>query len=263
VVAAVEDPNPLVSGRGFAYLRDRGIVVDIGEGRDEAVALNQPFFTLMRRARPFVTMKAAISLDGAMAEAPGRRTQLTSDAANRHAQRARAEIDAMGVGVGTILVDDPLLTARGAYRALPLTRVIFDRHLRTPPSARVLSTLGAGPVMIVTTPTGGAQTERRDRLQAAGAEIVVADGTVRAAVEALGSRGISALLLEGGPTLHRAAWDEGVVDYVRVYVTPHVFGPGALKFLDGVGIANLPWTDPTIEPLGPDIVMEGYVHGSR
>src|SRR4029077_13708506 len=118
-------------------------------GRAAAVLLNQPFFTLMNEGRPFVPPKAALSADGYIAEAPGRRTALTSEPANRHAQRVRAEIDAIGVGVGTILADDPLLTARGAYRELPLVRVIFARHLRTPPSARVLSTVGAGPVMIM------------------------------------------------------------------------------------------------------------------
>jgi diaminohydroxyphosphoribosylaminopyrimidine deaminase / 5-amino-6-(5-phosphoribosylamino)uracil reductase len=263
VVAAVEDPNPKVCGRGFAYLRSRGIVVDVGEGRDAATRLNEPFFTLMRRARPFVTLKAAVSVDGGMAEAPGRRTQLTSDAANRHAQRVRAEIDAVAVGIETLLVDDPLLTPRGAYRARPLTRIVFDRRLRTPPDARLLSTLDVGPVMIVTTEAGVSQRVVRDRLAAAGADILVADGTVRSALEALATRGISALLIEGGPTLHQAAWDERLVDFVRLYVTPHVLGPAAIKFLEGVGVANLPWTDPRIEPLGPDILMEGYVHGAR
>jgi len=263
VVAAVEDPDPRVRGRGFDHLRARGIVVEVGVGRDEAMRLNAPFFTLMQRARPFVTLKAAVSLDGGMAEAPGIRTALTSEAANRHAQRIRAEIDAVAVGVGTVLVDDPLLTPRGVYRALPLTRVIFDRRLRTPPEARLLSTLAVGPVMIVTTAEGAAQEARRERLAERGAEIVVADGTVRSALETLGARGVTAILLEGGPTLHQAAWDEGVVDYVRLYVTPHVLGPDALRFLDGVGVANLPWTEPRIEPLGPDVLMEGYVHRAR
>ena len=126
------------------------MAVDVGLGAKTAVALNQPFFTLMREGRPFVVLKAATSLDGRIAEAPGRRTPLTSAAANRHAHRVRAEVDAIGVGVGTVLSDDPALTARGAYRERPLTRVIFDRRLRTPPQARVLSTRDAGPVIIVT-----------------------------------------------------------------------------------------------------------------
>lgn len=263
VVAAVEDPNPLVSGRGFAYLREHGVVVDVGECHDAAVALNRPFFTLMQQARPFVVLKAAVSLDGGMAEAPGLRTQLTSDEANRHAQRVRAEVDAIGIGVGTAIADDPLLTARGAYRALPLMRVLFDRSLRTPPAARLFSTLEAGPVMIVTTPQGAARSEARQRLADAGAEIVVGDGTVRSALDVLGARGIASLLLEGGPTLHKAAVSERVVDYLRIYVTPHVLGPRALKFLDGAGLSAFSWTEPRIEALGPDVLMEGYVHGAR
>src|SRR3954466_15270257 len=151
VVAAVEDPNPAVHGRGFEYLRAHGVAVEVGLGADQSIALNRPFFMLMREGRPFVVLKAATSLDGRIAAAPGRRTFLTSEPANRHAHRVRAEIDAIGVGSGTILADDPDLTARGAYRERPLTRVVFDRRLRTPPGARGPSTAGAGPVIIVTT----------------------------------------------------------------------------------------------------------------
>src|SRR6266853_2015499 len=113
VVAAIEDPNPLVQGRGFAYLRERGVAVDVGEAAETAIALNQPFFTLMHERRPFVILKAATSLDGRIAAAPGQRTPLTSAPANRHAHRVRAEVDAVAVGVGTMLIDDPELTARG------------------------------------------------------------------------------------------------------------------------------------------------------
>ena len=116
VVAAVEDPNPLVRGRGFAYLKEHGVDVEVGVGAATATCLNQPFFTLTRERRPFVVLKAATSLDGYIAESPGRRTALTSEVANRHAQRVRAEIDAIGVGSGTVLADDPLLTPRGPFR---------------------------------------------------------------------------------------------------------------------------------------------------
>ena len=171
VVAAVEDPNPLVRGQGFAFLKTHGVAVEVGLGELSARTLNQPFFTLIRERRPFVVLKAAMSTDGCIAAAPSVRTSLTSDAANRHAQRVRAEIDAIGVGVGTVLVDDPLLTARGAYRSRPLIRVVFDRRLRMPPAARLLSTRAAGPVIIVTTASGAAQADRRARLEASGAEV--------------------------------------------------------------------------------------------
>ena len=262
VVASVRDPNPLVNGRGFAFLEAHGVGVDVGLGASRATALNQPFFTLVRARRPFVILKAAISQDGCVAEAPGRRTQLTSAASNRHAQRVRAEVDAIGVGVGTILVDDPLLTARGAYRERPLVRVIFDRRLRTPPDALVLSTLEAGPVMIVTSAAGAEQADTRRRLEARGARIeIVEDGTLRSTLTLLGDRDVGSVLLEGGPTLHLAAWDEGVVDLVRLYVTPHVLGSEGVRLLNGRPLSSTSLVERRVQPLGPDVLIEGYVHG--
>ena len=263
VVAAVEDPNPLVRGRGFRLLESRGIRVEVGLASAAAVELNQPFFKLMEESRPFVTLKAAISLDGAIARFKGQPTPLTSEAANRHAHRVRAEVDVVAVGVGTIVADDPLLTARGAYRELPLTRVIFDRTLRTPPAARVLSTREAGPVMIVTTAQAADDRRLREPLEDRGAEIVIANGTIRSGLVALGSRGISSLLLEGGAELHESAWAERVVDYVRLYVTPHLLGPGSLQFLNGRPLSALNLFNERIEPLGSDVLVEGYVHWSR
>lgn len=262
VVASVGDPNPLVNGQGFAFLREHGVGIEIGPGAARATAINQPFFTLVKAQRPFVILKAATSQDGYVAEGPGRRTQLTSEVANRHAQRVRAEVDAIGVGVGTIIVDDPFLTARGVYRESPLVRVIFDRTLRTPPGARVLSTPGAGPVMIVTGPAGAARTEARRRLEERGADIeIVEDGTLRSALELLGKRQVGSLLLEGGPTLHQTAWKEDLVDYVRLYVTPHVLGSNGLRLLNGQPFHSAALIDRRVSPLGPDVLIEGYVHG--
>ncbi len=262
VVAAVEDPDPRVRGRGFRYLESRGIAVETGVSRDAAVSLNRPFFTLMTHARPLVTLKAAVSLDGYITSTPGRPTALTSEASGRHAHRVRAEVDAIAVGIGTLLSDDPQLTARGPYRELPLTRVIFDRSLRTPVGARVLSTRSAGPVIIIAS-EGAAPADRRLALEAAGAEILVSDGSLRAGLTALGARGVGSLLLEGGATIHEAAWEEGVVDCVRLYMTPHVLGPGGLRFLGGRTFSSLDLEEPRVEPLGPDVLMEGYVHRPR
>src|SRR5829696_5521229 len=203
VVAAVEDPNPAVRGRGFQFLRANSIHVDVGLGAAASVALNRPFFSLMRDGRPFVVLKAATSLDGRIAAAAGRRTLLTSAPANRHAHRVRAEIDAIGVGSGTIVADDPELTARGSFRERPLTRVVFDRRLRTPAGARVLSTPEAGPVIIMTTEAAASRAQLRRPLEARGAHIeVAADGSFRAALERLAARHIGSLLLEGGAGVH-------------------------------------------------------------
>jgi diaminohydroxyphosphoribosylaminopyrimidine deaminase/5-amino-6-(5-phosphoribosylamino)uracil reductase len=264
VIAAIEDPNPLVHGKGFEYLRAHGVQVDVGLGAPAALALNQPFFTLMRERRPFVILKAAMSLDGCIAEAPGRRTSLTSAPANRHAQGLRAEVDAIGVGAGTILADNPQLTARGAFRERPLTRVIFDRRLRTPARAAVLSTRSLGPVIIITSAAAARNAALREPLEARGAEVdAAADGTFRAALDRLAARQVESLLLEGGAEVHGAAWDEGVVDFVRLYVTPQVIGSDGVAFLEGRAFASRDLIDRRVEPLGPDVLIEGYVHGPR
>jgi diaminohydroxyphosphoribosylaminopyrimidine deaminase/5-amino-6-(5-phosphoribosylamino)uracil reductase len=174
----------------------------------------------------------------------------------------RAEVDAIGVGSGTVLTDDPRLTARGAYREQPLTRVIFDRRLRTPPAARLLSTAEAGPVIIVTSVEGAGRSAARRALEDAGARIEIApDPTFGAALRCLGARGIGSLLLEGGAALHAAAWDEGLVDFVRLYVTPHVLGPEGVPLLDGRPFRSEALVDLRVEALGADVLIEGYVHG--
>lgn len=263
VVAAVEDPNPAVRGQGFSSLRAHGVTVDVGLDETAAIALNQAFFMLIRHGRPFVVLKAATSLDGRIAAAPGQRTRLTSEAANRHAHRVRAEVDAIGVGVGTIVIDDPELTARGVYRERPLVRVIFDRQLRTPPGSRVLSTRDAGPVIIVTSQAGAARAEARTALEARGAEIEVTDGTMRDGLERLGQRQVGSLLLEGGAAVHAAAWDERVVDCVRLYVTPHVLGPAGVPLLADRAFSFVTLRERRVTPLGPDVMLEGYVHRPR
>jgi diaminohydroxyphosphoribosylaminopyrimidine deaminase/5-amino-6-(5-phosphoribosylamino)uracil reductase len=142
--------------------------------------------------------------------------------------------------------------------------VIFDRSLRTPPTSRVLSTLDAGPVIIVTTARAAARADLRKALEARGAEIVLASSnTLAAAVGCLGDRDIGSLLLEGGAAVHQAAWDEGLVDYVRLYVTPRVVGPAGVKFLNGRRFSTGELFDARVHPLGPDVLIEGYVHGPR
>jgi diaminohydroxyphosphoribosylaminopyrimidine deaminase / 5-amino-6-(5-phosphoribosylamino)uracil reductase len=148
VVAATEDPNPLVSGAGFRRLRAAGLEVTVGIQADDARSLNRAFMTAMRLARPWVILKAGVSADGMIAAATGIRTQITSHESMLRAQRLRAEVDAVAVGSETVLVDDPLLTVRDVYRERPLVRVIFDRRLRTPPSARVFHTAAQGPVIV-------------------------------------------------------------------------------------------------------------------
>jgi diaminohydroxyphosphoribosylaminopyrimidine deaminase/5-amino-6-(5-phosphoribosylamino)uracil reductase len=262
VVAAMQDPFPLVSGRGFAALRAHGIEVEEGLEHDAAARLNQPFLTTVREGRPFVILKAATSIDGRIAAAPGTRTRLTSAAANRRVQYLRAQVDAVAVGSGTILADDPLLTAREVYRERPLTRVVLDRRLRTPPGARLFSTLPAGPVIILTTREAVAtRTAERSALERAGANVIVPEEPgLRQALRALSALDIQSVVLEGGAAVHAAAWDEGVVDYVQLYVTPVALGADGVPLLGGRAWSLSSLIDPHVEVLGPDTVIEGYVH---
>jgi diaminohydroxyphosphoribosylaminopyrimidine deaminase / 5-amino-6-(5-phosphoribosylamino)uracil reductase len=268
VVAAVTDPNPAVAGGGIRYLRDHGIDVTVGVLGDRAARLNDVFFTNVTKRRPFVTVKIAMSLDGRIAAAPGARTALTGAPANRHAQRLRAEVDAIAVGSETVLADDPLLTARDVYRWRPLTRVIFDNRLRTPPTARIFTTRAAGPILVVTSKNAVharscGLTSRLRALEDAGATIVTTE-TARDLTGAMTrlfvEHGICSVLLEGGAALHAAAWNAGLVDRVRTYVTPRALGPAGVPWDMP---SSFDWTmlhDTRSEWFGEDCLLEGYVH---
>jgi diaminohydroxyphosphoribosylaminopyrimidine deaminase/5-amino-6-(5-phosphoribosylamino)uracil reductase len=211
-----------------------------------------------------VIAKAATSIDAQIASAPGVRTPLTSKEANRRTQRLRASVDAVGVGSGTVLADDPVLTVRDCYRPRPLARVVFDRRLRTPPSARLLSTLSAGPVIILTTAAAAAaHPERAGALKRAGATLLEGSGILEEDLRALVSFDISALLLEGGAQMHAAAWRAGVIDRVHVVVAPTALGQGGVKFFDGIDLPMSALIPVTVEQLGPDRWMEADVHGHR
>lgn len=262
VVGATADPNPRVAGRGFEILREHGIRVDVGIGAADAVRLNRPFFTAMQAGRPWVLAKIALSADGRVAADGGARTALSSPPSNRRTQLLRAEVDAVAVGSGTVLADDPLLTCRDVYRARPLARILFDRRLRTPLSARVLTTLDAGPVVIVTDEAQArARAARVSALTSAGAKVLpLPDAGVASAMTALLGLDIQSVLLEGGPALHRAALAAGVVDAVRLVVTPRLLGAAGVPWLS---VAEFPWSalaDLRVEPCGADVIIEGDVH---
>jgi diaminohydroxyphosphoribosylaminopyrimidine deaminase / 5-amino-6-(5-phosphoribosylamino)uracil reductase len=260
VVAAVEDPNPVVAGAGFRYLREHGLAVDVGVRREEAEWLNAPFFTSLRHARPHVTMKVALSREGATG-VTGRRTPLSGRHAIAHAQRRRAEVDAIAVGSETMLVDDPLLTARDVYRGRPLVRVVFDSRLRTPPRARIFGTLDAGPVWVLTTEEGAATARTRAQaLEAAGASLLrVGRRDVTMALNVLHQRGVQSLLVEGGAALQQSFWEAGVVDRITIYRSPRSLGEGIVTWpladaVDRVRLAHV-----VRARVGADELFEGDV----
>lgn len=260
VVVATVDPNRRVRGGGIDYLRERGVHVVVGVRRSAAERLNVAFSTWITQSRPFVTMKVATSRDGKISARPGERTSLTCDMANAAIHQMRSEVDAIGVGSTTVLVDDPLLTVRGVDRLRPLTRVVFDRRLRTPLTARVVGTLCQGPVVILTTDGSvSGQPDLADQLREAGVRLELMpddDTTIGSALRRLGSLDITSLVLEGGVTIHRAAWEAGLVDRVQQFVAPVDLGPEAVPWID------LRWSDLrdlVVRKYGSDTLTEGYV----
>jgi diaminohydroxyphosphoribosylaminopyrimidine deaminase/5-amino-6-(5-phosphoribosylamino)uracil reductase len=261
VVVAVADPNPRVSGQGIAYLREHGIDVVTGVAEDEALAQHAPFFTWITEHRPFVIVKAAATLDGYVGRATDR-VKLTGPVADRYFHRQRAEVDAIAVGSGTVLVDDPVLTPRGAYRHRPLTRVIVDWRARVPLAARVFSTLSVGPVIMVVS-------ERERRRQPSHFGEVEQMGVLvesfetrdlRVVLGRLAARDIVTLLVEGGPALHAAFAEAGLVDRAQWVVVPRDLGSG-VPLLASLGPGVAPVSPPRTRHLGEDLLIEFDVHG--
>jgi diaminohydroxyphosphoribosylaminopyrimidine deaminase/5-amino-6-(5-phosphoribosylamino)uracil reductase len=167
-------------------------------------------------------------------------------------------VDAIGVGSGTILADDPLLTARGVYRRRPLARVIFDRRLRTPASSRVYTTLEAGPVILLAAPDAPAGAARA--LESAGAQVVCAAGGLTDALRLLVPMGIQSVLVEGGPTVHAALWRAHAADAVRLTVAPRALGAAGVPWVEGAVAPWGSWRLVSVQPCGDDVIIEADVH---
>jgi diaminohydroxyphosphoribosylaminopyrimidine deaminase/5-amino-6-(5-phosphoribosylamino)uracil reductase len=231
VVIASDDPSEKASGRGPGVLRDGGVEVLQAVGREASAArlLNQPFRKHARTGRPHVVFKLAMSLDGITVAPPGTSPWISSEASLALVHRWRAECDAIAVGIGTAIADDPLLTTRGVEGARQPRRVVFDGGARLPLDSRLLATVDEAPVVVVAAPDG--DPARLEALRAAGAETIVAAGDtparrVEAALSELGRRDITSLFLEGGATLAAAFEAAGEVDEARVFVAPLLLGGG-------------------------------------
>jgi diaminohydroxyphosphoribosylaminopyrimidine deaminase/5-amino-6-(5-phosphoribosylamino)uracil reductase len=264
VVVAMEDPNPLVRGQGIADLRTAGLEVSVGLLGHEARRLNRAFLTVHAHGRPLVIVKAAISQDRKIAAGPGTCTRLTSAAADRRTQRLRAVVDAVGVGSGTVLADDPRLTARDSVRPAPLTRVVFDRRLRTPPHARLFSTLAEGPVIILTrSDARETMPGRVSALERAGAIVAGGGDDISSAIGRLLAWDVSSVLVEGGAAVHRSLFGADLVDIAHVIVTPVLLGQGGVPVFGGLPDPLACLSPGVTETLGRDVWMEFDVHGDR
>ncbi len=275
VVAAMEDPNPLVAGQGFALLQAAGIAVVAPLMAAEAETLNIGFVKRMRQGKPWVRLKMAGSLDGRSALANGQSQWITGPEARADGHRFRARAQAIITGVGTVIDDDPLLTVRDVampmgWNAEPVAlaeplRVVLDNHLRTSPNAKILQ----GGCLIVTASTDTAKTQA---LVAAGAEVLCLPNQqsqvdLAGVLTALAERGVNEVHVEAGPTLSGAFLKSGLVDELLVYIAPTVLGGDARGWFDGLNLTHLnqktEWQFQDVRLVGAVLRVIARLRGAR
>ena len=245
VVVGSDDPTEKAAGRGLGILRDDGVEVVVAGGELAAKArlLNQPFRKHARTGRPYVLFKSAMTLDGKVATRTGDSKWISGEASRRLAHHWRAECDAVAVGIGTALTDDPLLTARieGVHRQP--RRIVFDSEARLPLDSQLVREIADVPLIVVCS-RAAARTSMQ-ALEAAGVDVIVATGEneaarVEHALDELGSRDIQSLLLEGGPHLAGAFLDAGEIDEVRLFLAPLLLGGSKARDpLEGTGVERI------------------------
>jgi diaminohydroxyphosphoribosylaminopyrimidine deaminase / 5-amino-6-(5-phosphoribosylamino)uracil reductase len=269
VVVASDDPSEHASGRGLGILRDEGIEVVIADGElaTRARLLNQPFRKHARTGRPWVLFKSAMTLDGKVATRGGDSKWISGEESRRLAHHWRAECDAVAVGIGTALADDPQLTARIDGVARQPRRVVFDSLARLPLSSQLVRDARKIPVTVVV--SRAAPRTATDALATHGADVIVATGEneparVRSALDQLGADGIGSILLEGGPHLAGAFHDAGEVDEIRLFLAPMVLGGRTARDpLEGEGVDAIADAARALtlecERVGPDLLVSARI----
>jgi diaminohydroxyphosphoribosylaminopyrimidine deaminase/5-amino-6-(5-phosphoribosylamino)uracil reductase len=245
VVIASDDPTPKAAGRGPGILRDEGVRVEFVDGQiaETARLLNQPFRKHARTGRPLVIFKSAMTLDGKVATRTGDSQWISGEASRARAHRWRAESDAVAVGIGTALMDDPRLTARIEGVARQPRRVVFDSEARLPLDSRLVQGVAEVPLIVVC--SRAAARTSVESLQSAGVDVIVATGENEAARVAhalieLGTREIQSLMLEGGPHLAGAFLEAGEIDEARILIAPLMIGGAKAKTaVEGIGVGDI------------------------
>src|SRR5258708_781913 len=272
VVAAMDDPHPVNSGRGFERLRAAGIEVFTGACEEEARRLNEPFACWIRTKKPFVTLKSAMTLDGQLAMPPSgkkkaknsgmRDNWITSEESRAEVHRMRHASDALLTGIGTILADDPLLTDRtGLPRRKRLLRVVLDSKLRLSPKSRIVKTSDDDLLVFTTLPL---DSPKAHKLQDAGVEVIRAktkNGRIDlpAVLAELGRREILSILLEAGPLLNGAALAAGVVHKLFLFYAPKIAGENRTPFALAPKLNLSPLSNVRTQQFGPDFAIEAYL----
>ena len=282
IVASMPDPNPKVSGRGFEQLGAAGVDVEVGLLEEQACKLNEAFARYIRHGMPLVTLKAAMTLDGKIAPPPAEAITkavgipaggwITSEVARAHVQELRHQHDALLVGVGTILTDNPLLTDRsGRPRRRPLLRVILDSRLRLPLESRLVQSVAADGKQDVLVFCASESEQRQRELEARGVRVektsaFEADGrpNLPAILRRLGELEITSVMIEGGATVNWAALAANVVDKVFLYYAPKILaGSGSIPFAAGAGFRQLSQAAQVkqvhLHRFGEDFAVEGYL----
>lgn len=269
VVAGMTDPNPLVSGRGFRELADAGITVEKDVLRGDAIRMNEIYSKFITSHIPFVILKSAASLDGKIALASGESRWITGQTARRYAHRLRSVVDAVLVGVGTVISDDPVLSVRHVRsKGRQPLRVIVDSRLRIPLKSKVLDTRTGQQTMVVT--TGQSDEGKLRELEGMGIKTVIADAgddgrvDLRSLIIFLGKSDVTGLLIEGGSEMNASALRSGVVDkVVFIYSARIIGGRDSVGIVGGHSPKSLDESiflkDVSIRRTGEDIIVEGYI----
>ncbi|WP_168164162.1 bifunctional diaminohydroxyphosphoribosylaminopyrimidine deaminase/5-amino-6-(5-phosphoribosylamino)uracil reductase RibD [Pirellula sp. SH-Sr6A] len=265
VVVAMPDPFPAVSGRGIALLREAGIEVDVGVHRSEAEQLNAPYLKLLHFKRPWVTAKWAMSLDGAIATKSGDSKWISSDRSRERVHQTRAKMDAMITGIGTVLADNPMLTARPKQYNGPVRnpiRVVLDRNLRIPLECQLVASANEHPTIVVTLQRSSSR--KIETLRSTGVDVLVLEegetrSTLEFALDHLGTHRCTHAMLECGPALMGHAMDRNCVDEIECFVAPIVLGGNSIRPVGGSGIEKLcdaqHWVLSSSTPFGDDILL--------